>query len=350
MRTIHYPANHPHLRYTSRFNTTHPTAVRCDWSASQIHWRFTGSYCAVQLQADPHPEGHNYFEILLDDRDPTTLKLDPHRTHYIFAQDLDPGAHSLTLIKRTEALFSVVTFSGVELAAGQELLPVQTQPAYRLEFIGDSITCGYGNEALRGEDSFRDVTENAHRSYGAIASRLLNADGVMLCRSGLGLIQNYDRTTNTTMAHLWERTLFNEPTQWHFPKPHPDAVIINLGTNDFAHEPPDEATFATHYITLIGHIRAHYPQTQVVGLIGPMLSDRWPINPSTDQPYPSLTLMRRYLQQVQAHFQSEQFFHILELTPQNAERGYGADFHPNLAQHQLNGQELATFLKPLLRP
>ncbi|MEM8641682.1 MAG: SGNH/GDSL hydrolase family protein [Cyanobacteria bacterium P01_G01_bin.54] len=356
MNTI-WPANHPAFRYVGRFAHLdqtlphNPDPVRFAWSASQIQWRFTGQACMAQLETVAHPEGWcNYFEVLLDDRPPTTLKLDPSQTQYILAADLEPGEHTLTLVKRTEAFFPVVTFRRLELDAGAELLPIQDRPPYTLEFIGDSITCGYGNEATSGEEPFRDATENAYQSWAAIAARELNADVITICHSGFGLLQNYDRTTRPTMFHLYDRTLLADPTPWHFPDPSPDAVIINLGTNDFAHRPPDQAAFVSAYIALIRKVRSHYPQTQIVSVLGPILGDDWPTNPKTHQPFPTLSLTRDSLQQLQAQLAAaeEAGIAILELTPQAPERGYGADFHPSLAQQQLNGQELADFLRPLL--
>ncbi|MGB0562340.1 MAG: SGNH/GDSL hydrolase family protein [Spirulinaceae cyanobacterium] len=356
MSTI-WPANHPAFRYVGRFanldqSIPHNLApVQFVWSASQIQWRFTGQSCTALLHADPHPEGLcNYFEVRLDGHRATTLKLDPNQTRYDLAADLEPGEHTLTLVKRTEAFFPVVTFRGVELDDGAELLLVGAIPPYRLEFIGDSITCGYGNEARSGEEPFSDATENAYQSYAAIAARLLNADGVTICRSGFGLVQNYDRTTEPTMLHLYDRTLYEDPSPWHFPDPIPDAVLINLGTNDFAHAPPERGLFVSAYVALIRTVRSHYPQTPIVALIGPILADTWPNNPETDAPFPTLTLTRQYLQQVQHRLAGagEAAITIVELTPQTPERGYGADFHPNLAQHQLNGQELADVLRPLL--
>lgn len=346
------PANHPHLRYIGRFDTRDPTAMRFAWSTSQIQWCFTGTSCVAHLEETPNLESlSNYFAVRLDDRSPTAFKLDPSQTRYILAQDLELGEHTLTLIKRTEAFFPVVTFRGLELDPEQQLLPIQNIPPYRLEFIGDSITCGYGNEAVNGEEEFSDATENADQSYAAIAARHLNADVVTLCRSGFGLTRNYDQSTQPTMTHRWEQVLWTDPLRWRFQTQIPDAVIINLGTNDFAHEPPQADVFVSAYVQLVQKVRAHYPDVQIVSLIGPIMGDDWPTNPETNQPFPSLTLMREYLAQVQAGVVAEggQPIQVLELTSQTPERGYGANFHPSLAQHQLNGQELADFLRPLLR-
>ena len=45
-----------------------------------------------------------------------------------------------------------------------------------MEVIGDSISCGYGNEAANEHEHFSPTTENAYFSYGAIAARAFNAD------------------------------------------------------------------------------------------------------------------------------------------------------------------------------
>src|SRR6476620_9643968 len=86
-----------------------------------------------------------------------------------------------------------------------------------MEFIGDSITCGYGieggNATCPFEVKLRDattdtgeplkkkngdplvitmpVTERQYLSYTAAAARALDADAVTICWSGKGVYKNY---------------------------------------------------------------------------------------------------------------------------------------------------------------
>ena len=46
----------------------------------------------------------------------------------------------------------------------------------RIEFIGDSITCGYGTGAEKGNEMFKPSTEDSSDAYAAVAADLLGAD------------------------------------------------------------------------------------------------------------------------------------------------------------------------------
>ena len=57
-----------------------------------------------------------------------------------------------------------------------------------IEFIGDSITCGYGIEAKAGGELFDTGTENFEKTYAYLSSKELNFDYSVVCYSGCGLI------------------------------------------------------------------------------------------------------------------------------------------------------------------
>ena len=59
---------------------------------------------------------------------------------------------------------------------------------YLIEFIGDSITCGYGIEAKAGGELFDTGTENFEKTYAYLSSQELNFDYSVVCYSGCGLI------------------------------------------------------------------------------------------------------------------------------------------------------------------
>jgi hypothetical protein len=80
--------------------------------------------------------------------------------------------HSVVLRKRTEALFGVVTFRGFAVAGASEaesfFIPAvkvaradgARDSSRRIEFVGDSISCGYGIEG-HPPCPFTAATENS---------------------------------------------------------------------------------------------------------------------------------------------------------------------------------------------
>ena len=62
----------------------------------------------------------------------------------------------------------------------------------KIEFIGNSITCGYGNEGTNKFQGFEYETENHYYSYAAITARNLKAQHWVVARSGIGAYRNYN--------------------------------------------------------------------------------------------------------------------------------------------------------------
>lgn len=60
-----------------------------------------------------------------------------------------------------------------------------------MEFIGDSITCGYGVDDEVAEHQFKTATEDVTRAYAYKTARMLNADYSMFSASGYGIITGY---------------------------------------------------------------------------------------------------------------------------------------------------------------
>lgn len=337
----------PEFTYTGRFDVSDPTRARFAWSGSAIDCIFEGPFC--QLLMDNLPQGNeadgsprtNYFRITIDDREPFILQTVPGQTEYLLADSLSDGPHRLSIFKRTEAEVATAIFRGLKLAAGKRILKAPSLPERRIEFIGNSITCGYGNEGDSRDCHFSSATENAWETYSAITARNLNAQYVSVCFSGRGVIQNYNRSQTGTMPELYQTIIPGEDSlKWNFQNWIPDMVVINLGTNDFAHENPDPSKFVNTYATFLRTIRSHYPEAAIICLSGPMMTNDG---------------RRKPLATLQEHIDAaigalaaggESKIYRFDLSTQGP-LGYGCDWHPNLAQHRLNAEELTAFLRGL---
>lgn len=217
------------------------------------------------------------YTVWVDDRPPVTLQVSADRERYELASKLDPAApHEVTVMREAEASAGVHELLGVEIARGGAFLPPR-QKALRLEIIGDSISCGYG---ILGESSacpFTYATERASAAYGARLGRALDADVTTLCWSGRGVLRNYDGSTTGTMPDLFEQTLPAAPQRpWTFgAMPPPDAVVVNLGTNDVlggAGQPLDRAAFEDAYVRFAKRLRDVYPSAWIFLTTSPMVS------------------------------------------------------------------------------
>lgn len=161
----------PRVRYVGRFDTTDPAGPRCAWSASSVMLKFQGTGLNVKLGDG----SSNAYQVVVDGK-PAAVLTPKGGTHVYSVYRGTGGPHTVSLVKRTEALFGTTPFLGFQLARGGSLLPLPARPRRRLEVIGDSISCGYGNEARDQTEHFSAATENAYLTYGAIAARTLGAE------------------------------------------------------------------------------------------------------------------------------------------------------------------------------
>ena len=134
-------------------------------------------------------------------RQPPRLQLGEKGAHlYRVVSGLTAGEHTVRLVKATEPMIGVTQIQGFQLSAGGQLLP-QPAPRRRLEVIGDSISCGYGNEGANQNEHFTPKTENAYFTYGADAARSLGADYVCLAWSGRKMWPGFHHAGNLRPHH-----------------------------------------------------------------------------------------------------------------------------------------------------
>jgi len=236
---------------------------------------------------------------------------------------LSNGQHQFLIVKRTEAFFGIVTFNGLVLDPNQSLYPPPPRPTRTIEFLGDSITCGYGDEGVY-PCSFSANTENVYRTYDFLTAQYFDADIHVESWSGKGVVRNYGDTNITSVNPFplyWNRTLANNPNGDYYNFAWlPDAIVINLGTNDYSTNPtPPPGIFITGYQNYIEAIRTSYtPHNPTIFLAcGPLIGD------------PCCS----YVQDVVGNDTSLTFINLQNIL--QFPEDYGCDYHPNYLGHML---------------
>jgi len=310
------PPTDPHIRYIGRWDFRDPQGPRAEWSASAFEFRFQGKQVTVHLGGKA-----NFWQATLDGVSTLKITLASGGRFTLTAADGLP--HTYRFTRNLEAFAGPDQVKGLGLTGG-ELLPV-TKPERRLEVIGDSISCGYGDEGPNEHEHFKPETENAYLSYGSLAANALHADFTDIAWSGRKM------WPDNTIPSIYDLTLPDDPTStWAFTDPAPQAVVINLATNDFGRAVPDEQGWTSAYSAFIHHVRTHYPSARVYLAIGTMMSDDYP--PGAQH----LTILRRYLTKVLAKrvAAGDKNCAILDFGVQDgAHDGLGSDYHPNLKTH-----------------
>lgn len=164
----------------------------------------------------------------------------------------DPGGNDseedlrtmvVCLVKESEVQYASSGILAFYTDEEAEIRPTDKKDR-KIEFIGDSITCGYG--VLGGPKApFSTETESADDAFAVQCARALDADYQLVSFSGIGVISRYiepeenEPLTDVLMPALYPHTdavlakrYGWRPESWDFSSFCPQVVVINLGTND----------------------------------------------------------------------------------------------------------------------
>ena len=337
----------PHIQYVGRISFQHPERPEFNYPGTQIIAAFQGT--RAQVVCKP---GSGYFMAQVDEAEPFKIAFRGQRDSVVtVATALQPGHHVVRLMYCIEGYELRPDFRGFVFDG-----PVADAPALptrNIEFVGNSITCGYGNEDTQPDHHFTYETENHYYSYAQLTARALGAKAHIVARSGIGAYRNYGGpktgTPDNRMPVQYEYTLYaeksgyrtrskSEAEKWDFARFTPHVVCVNLGTNDLSTNNYDTRLLKQGYKTLLRMIRRNNPDAKIVFLTGTMLQGR------------ELDICKQLLNEVadEARRGGDPHVYRFDMTPQGA-LGYGADWHPSLRQHQQMADELTAYLRQLMQ-
>ena len=332
------PATDPLIQYVGRVRMLPDGAASFNYPGTVITARFNGT--SLKMYCRPMT---GYFMAQIDDAKPFKVGFNAEKDSVVtLATALKNGPHSVRLMYAIEGLFRKPEFKGFVLDDDANLLEKSPLSDRRIEFIGNSITCGYGVESTNAPDPFEDETENHYLTYANIVSDSLHALHTSISRSGIGAYRNYNgprEGSKDCMPWQYEYTLFNDHSEkWDFSKYRPQLVCINLGTNDLSTPNFDIKLFEANYRKFMATVRSKYPEAKIVMLTGSMLGD----NESSQQK----EVLNRICKDMNKKGDKNVF--RFDMSFQTGDLGYGASWHPSKKQHQKMAGELLPFLKKLM--
>ncbi len=264
------PASTPEIAYTGRIKKGNNGSVSFNWSGTYLEFKFYGEYCAVKVSDTKK----NFYNLFIDGEERGVITTFGKDSIIVLAQSLPIGEHSVKLQKRTEGEQGTTTLHSFIIDKQGYMMPNNKKRFRHIEFIGNSITCGYGTEGIVKNEPFRPETENCNLAYGAIISRFFDADYTFISHSGRGAARNYGDTVTlsaVTMRDLMMGT-FDENIKdtWNFRDYTPQLVVINLGSNDFSTRPhPSKDEFVGEYKKIIKNIRSKYGDIKILCVAPP---------------------------------------------------------------------------------
>ena len=346
--TIISPSD-PNIRYAGRISFANPERPAWNFPGIQIMAAFEGT--SLRMLAKPQS---GYFMAQIDESEPFKVAFRGERDSLVtLATALSEGRHLVRLMYIIEGYELFPEFWGFVLDKGRHLVEAPLFPSRKIEFIGNSITCGYGNEGLNKMDHFDYATENHYYSYASIAARNLEAQHWVVARSGIGAYRNYDgpKTGNpeSCMPVQYEYTGYAlRPElrkkfdflaeQWNFSRYQPDVVCINLGTNDLSTNNYDLKLLKAGYQKLLKMVRQHNPKAKIVFLTGSMLYNK--------ELQEAIQLLNDIVAEAQKA--GDQEIYRFDMPHIDGEEFYGNDWHPNVYQDEKMAGELTAYLRKLM--
>ncbi|MBC7485357.1 MAG: T9SS type A sorting domain-containing protein [Cytophagaceae bacterium] len=342
-------ADDPAIQYMGRIDFSNPQKPSYSFPGISIKAKFNSSTIKAVIKdfGLGGEQTTNYYNVIIDGQFVQKLQVNAIDTLYLIATGLDASDHTVELIKRTESSVGKSSFFGFVISSSV-LLPLDPMPIYKMEFIGDSWTCGYGNEISTNSPNtgFHSINEDNARAWGYTVAKKFNAQYNATAISGRGLYRNNTGSTTGVLPEEFNKTFPGQSSPlWNFNNYIPDLVIIHLGTNDFYPETVsstdllDSALFVNKYIAFVSDIRTKYgSSTKIICAFGNSKSDWWPTG------LRHLSRWRNYVNATVNYFNtnSDNAVYAFELTVQSAP--YGEDWHPTIVTHNQMANQIAPFI------
>lgn len=327
-----------------------PDPIRyLSYSGCYIEFVFTGRRLSCQIESDDLPKAQYpcYMAVYVDDKRTGRFQLQSglHTYELLKENSVSASAYSgvkIRLVKETEIQYAS---SGIRLIItdSDAIIEPTGYKERKIEFIGDSITCGYGIGGSP-EVPFSTEFESADDAYAVLCARALDADYQLVSFSGIGVISRYveperdEPLTDVLISSLYQETdavlskrMSLPASKWEFHAFRPQVIVVNLGTNDASYTRgvrEREEQFFQKYAEFLRIVHTENPQAEIVCTLGVM----------DHQLMPEVRRAAKML--------TETSFPVLvhEEQKMRPDELLGCDAHPSAQVHRRMAESLRTFL------
>ena len=314
------------------------------WSGSGVRVKLACKRLDVEATSTAADHAQ-WLGVLVDGAPVTRLPMTQGTHTYPLLVGLDDHfPHEITILRDTQpsydeagavVLNAVITDGTPEAPAARPLM---------LEFIGDSLTVGEGTMGPYGEgQEWRMLFVSHMPAFPTLVAEEMKADKRVVALGGWGAHVSFDINYSHTLGHIYDSLCAVVPggeAAYDFEAQMPaDAVVINLGTNDFSglnkvHTPPTGeqlAAFTASAEALLAQLRRRNPGAVLLwayGLCGNGL----------EEPIKRAVEARRAAGDGKVSF--------LALT--DCGNDHGSRSHPSRRAHRRAAKEIAAALEELL--
>ena len=242
-------------RYVNLYGRTYAEDRKLclDHVASGIEVAIDGTTLTAKIEATANV----YLCVYVDDAEEYQRILISGGTKtYTLVNGLQKGFHTIRLIKSSEVYDGQIRIGSL-LSEGFYTAPEKSN--FRIEFVGDSITAGYG--ALGATGAPRTVeNSDACSSYAYYTAQKLGVDYSMVAIQGICVKANM--WLQDCMSDVYKILSPLNPTPYDFANK-ADVIVVNLGTNDAGYITSKDfgysEQFPHDYLVLLQYIRSKNP-------------------------------------------------------------------------------------------
>ncbi|MBR2796459.1 MAG: hypothetical protein IKE17_01760 [Clostridia bacterium] len=279
MLTCYNPKNEQHFLRMGRLEPSEQVCALW-WSGSGFRTRIDCT--RLELEAEVAEGEHApWLAVAVDGAPVARLPLMAGRHRYALLEGMEKGhPHEVTVSRDTQPCDSD-TAPLLLRAVYTDGMPFAPMPRPALiEFIGDSLTVGEGCVGPAGAMEWRMAWISNQLAYPTLVSERLNAEKRVIALGGWGVCRSWDANPDCAIGRIYDRLCAVVPSgdiPFDFAAHRsPDAVVINLGTNDTSAmnslEPADRASMKAEItrsaLALISQVRVHAPHAVILWAYG----------------------------------------------------------------------------------
>ncbi len=329
---LYFP-NHSFIQFTGRVDFSDQKFPRFWNPGVYFEFEYEGDSCEVLLNDElPWDNSHNYISVVVDGGEQERISLQQKENRIVIGKGLKQGRHKVLVCKSTESGIGYLELAGIWC---QRLLKPDPKPVRKMEFFGNSITCGTGSDQsfFPCDSGEWHDKHNAYLSYGPVTARKLNAQWVLTSVSGIGMVHSCC-DLDILMPEVCDKVnLRSNQIKWNFAHYKPDVVVITLGQNDGIQ---DSVKFCGAYVDFVYSLRSVYPDAVVVCMNSPMADET--LNP----------VMKSYLTGIEQTLNQEGDNLVYKFFLSKRYHN-GCDDHPDIQEHELIAQELSAYVRTLMK-